>query len=104
MDKEKILKQRYLKMKCRCYNKSYSGYDYYGGRGIKVCDEWLENRNSFVQWGVKNGFEPELQIDRINNDGNYEPNNCRWSTRQEQGRNKRKPNMQRFTGSGYHRK
>lgn len=60
----------------------------YGGRGIKVCKEWLEYI-SFKKWSLQNGYRDNLQIDRIDNDGNYEPSNCRWVTRIENNRNKR---------------
>jgi hypothetical protein len=65
-------------MKARCLNKKYSCYHRYGGRGIKVCDEWRSDFKSFFNWCISNGHKKGLQIDRINNDGNYEPSNCRW--------------------------
>lgn len=76
-------------MKNRCYIKSNQEYENYGGRGIKVCDEWLgENGfSNFYDWSIKNGYKKGLTIDRINNDGNYEPSNCRWITRKEQSKN-----------------
>ena len=61
----------------RCNNSNFKHYKYYGGRGIKVCDRWLRFENFLSDMGIR----PEgLQIDRINNDGNYEPSNCRWVT------------------------
>ena len=75
-------------MKMRCYNEKSSGYKYYGGRGIQICDRWLESYENFL---ADMGERPEgLSIDRIENDGNYEPSNCRWATVLEQNRNKRK--------------
>lgn len=77
-------------MKARCYNKKSAAYQYYGGRGITVCESW---KNSFVCFLKDMGKRPslELSIDRINNDGNYEPSNCRWATIFEQNKNRRKP-------------
>jgi len=74
-------------MKKRCYNPKVSGYHRYGGRGIKICEEWLNNFMSFYNWAMANGWKEGLQIDRINNDGNYEPNNCRFVTSAVNNRN-----------------
>jgi hypothetical protein len=75
-------------MKSRCYDSKRNGYKNYGGRGIKVCDRWLNSFENFLtDMGRKPG--PEYSIDRIDNDGNYEPGNCRWATMQEQSQNKR---------------
>lgn len=68
----------YMSMIERCEKPSCSEFHRYGGRGIMVCDEWKNNRNSFFKWALSNGYKEGLQIDRINNDGNYEPSNCRW--------------------------
>jgi len=70
--------------RCRC--KSASGWDRYGGRGIAVCIEWQEF-TPFHQWAMANGYSDSLEIDRINNDGNYEPSNCRWVPRENNVRN-----------------
>ena len=78
-------------MKGRCKYPSVNDYDKYGGRGITVCEEWINRDNGFENfclWAVKNGYKDDLTIDRIDVDGNYEPNNCRWATTKEQGRNK----------------
>ena len=72
------LRKIYLSMKNRCYYKQDIGYKNYGGRGIKVCDEWLNSFDSFYNWAIQNGYEESLTIDRINNEDGYNPNNCRW--------------------------
>lgn len=70
----------YVSMRERCEKPSSSEYHRYGGRGIRVCDEWKDDRTSFFEWALTNGYKEGLEIDRINNDGNYEPSNCRWVT------------------------
>lgn len=85
-------KTRLFKIWCsmheRCERKKHKYFKDYGGRGISVCDEWNDYIN-FAEWSRNNGYSDELTIDRINNDGNYEPANCRWITRKEQHSNKR---------------
>lgn len=77
-------------MKCRCLNKSTSNYADYGGRGIKICDEWLLDTGSFIEWALSNGWEEGLHIDRIDNNGDYSPDNCRFVTQGENNKNQRK--------------
>lgn len=67
--------------KQRCYNKNNPDYHYYGGRGITVCDEWLNDFIAFYNWSIENGYAENLTIDRRNNDKGYSPDNCRWATR-----------------------
>lgn len=75
-------------MRQRCTNKRNKDYKYYGGRGIQVCLAWTEY-SSFRDWAISSGYAQGLTIDRINTNGNYEPQNCRWITIQEQQKNRR---------------
>ena len=72
----------------RCANPNHIAYKKYGGRGITVCQEWIDSPQAFVDWALANGFSPELQIDRIDNDKGYSPDNCRWVTARENMRNR----------------
>lgn len=78
-------------MIARCYHISHKGYKNYGGRGISVCDEWRGSNGfeNFLKWSLENGFKEELQLDRIDNNGNYEPSNCRWVDGKTNMRNRR---------------
>jgi hypothetical protein len=76
-------------MKNRCYNTKQQNYKWYGGRGITVCDEWLNDYVAFRDWALSHGYLANLSIDRIKNDENYIPDNCRWVTMKEQANNRR---------------
>jgi len=78
-------------MKTRCHCETTPQYKYYGGRGISVCNEWRESYEAFRSWAALSGYSDSLELDRINNNGNYEPGNCRWATRSQQMANTRKP-------------
>lgn len=84
-----LLVSRWFSMKARCYDPHNQAYKNYGGRGIKICDEWLYNFENYYYWCINNGFKQELELDRTNNDGNYEPSNCRFVTRKENVNNRR---------------
>ena len=73
----------------RCENPKREKFGSYGGRGIFVCEKW-HDPNSFIDWAVDSGYEPGLQLDRIDNDGPYSPDNCRWSTPKENSRHTRR--------------
>lgn len=73
----------------RCENPNNKDYKNYGSRGISVCKEWRESFEAFYNWAINNGYADNLTIDRINNNGNYEPSNCRWTDCKTQSRNTR---------------
>ncbi len=75
-------------MRNRCYNEKVDRYENYGGRGIKVCDEWNEDFEPFMEWAISNRYKEDLSIDRINVNGNYEPLNCRFIPIEKQSRNR----------------
>lgn len=76
-------------MKQRCYNENNHKYPQYGGRGITICDEWLNDVTRFYDWAIDHGYKDNLSIDRINNDKGYSPENCRWENSLTQSRNRR---------------
>jgi hypothetical protein len=92
-------------IKSRTLNPKNKRYSDYGGRGITICDDWKNDFMSFYNWAMSNGYSDELSIDRINNDGNYEPSNCRWTTPTIQSRNQRirKDNTSGYKGVSYNK-
>ena len=94
----------YLSMKKRCFSPKTASYKDYGGRGISMCKEWADRRTgyrTFEKWALENGYSRGLSIDRINNDGNYCPENCRWATNKEQANNKRDNHIITVKGARY---
>ena len=93
-------------IKDRVLNPKKENYINYGGRGITICDEWKNDFMSFYNWAMENGYSDELSIDRIDNDENYCPENCRWTTSIIQNRNKRmhKNNTSGFKGVSYYKR
>lgn len=85
-------------MKNRCYNENVRSYKTYGARGIGVCEEWKNDFQAFRDWAINSGYREDLTIDRINNNGNYEPDNCKWSTTKEQANNTSRSHMITYNG------
>lgn len=84
-------------IKSRCNNPNATKYYIYGGKGIKICEEWIKFEN-FYEWSLKNGYKEGLTIDRINGNGNYEPSNCRWVTYKVQSNNTTQNHLLTFNG------
>lgn len=84
------LDNKYRNMIKRCYDQNHKYYKDYGGRGITICDEWLNDKKSFFKWAMNNGYQDDLTIDRIDNDKGYSPDNCRWVDQSTQNENTRK--------------
>lgn len=100
------LYRKWIDMKSRCLNPNSCNYMHYGGRGIVICDEWIgkEGFENFRTWAMSNGYTEGLSIDRIDRDGSYCPDNCRWTTRRVQNINKRpsSPNTSGYVGIKKH--
>lgn len=90
----------WLSMRERCNRVKHPWYQAYGGRGIKICEEW-DDFSKFRKWAMANGYSNELTIDRIDCNGNYEPNNCGWATMKEQQNNKRNNRIIEYKGERY---
>lgn len=95
------LRQTWYDMKRRCYDTSRKRYEYYGGKGITVCEEWKNSFIAFRKWALSNGYQDGLQIDRIDSNGNYCPENCRWVTPHQNKMNKTSnTGISRYKGVG----
>lgn len=87
----------YSSMVQRCTNPNNTDFHNYGGRGITVCEEWLDFEN-FKKWAIENGYADDLTIDRADVNGNYEPSNCRWTSSKKQNNNRRNNRLLTFNG------
>ncbi len=102
--KHKLSKTRIYKihssMKQRCYNPNDENYHHYGGRNIRICDEWIGDDGfiNFYNWSMENGYTEKLTIERIDVNGNYDPNNCKWATKKEQANNRTNTTYITFRG------
>lgn len=92
------VKRLWRMMLARCYDKLSPSYRNYGGRGISVCRTWRDSFNDFRDWALENGYSPDRQLDRVENDGNYEPKNCRFVTPSQNCNNQRRNVRIRYLG------
>ena len=92
-------------MKERCYNPKSTSYNWYGGKGIQICDEWLDDFDKFYNWSINNGYKSNFSIDRIDNSNDYCPENCRWIDKKQQQKNQglRKDNSSGVKGVKFHK-
>ena len=88
----------WIGIKKRCYNKNCKSYENYGGRGIRVCEEWENDYEAFKKWSLENGYNDLLTVDRVNVDGDYSPENCRWVNHHVQANNTRSNRLITFNG------
>lgn len=95
------LYQIWQNMKNRCYNPNVDRYNRYGGRGIKVCDEWKDNFQTFYEWSMNHGYSDNLSIDRKDVNGNYTPDNCRWISMDKQADNKSNSRIFEYNGEAH---
>lgn len=91
----------YDNIKTRCYNKNSPKYKSYGARGVIVCDEWLQSREAFIKWCDETCKDITLTIERIDVNGNYEPDNCKWVTMEQQAKNKQNSIKVNYYGTEY---
>lgn len=89
---------KWINMKNRCNNPKNKSFKYYGGRGISVCKEWSDDFQAFCDWAMKHGYRDDLTIERVDVNGNYEPNNCKWIEFKEQGKNTRRNHFVEIDG------
>lgn len=92
------LYQTYNNMKSRCYKTYAKEYENYGGKGITICDEWLNDFQKFYDWAMMNGYADNLSIDRIDNNKGYSPENCRWVDMSVQNNNTRRTRKIEYNG------
>ncbi|OAV63845.1 hypothetical protein Barb6_03511 [Bacteroidales bacterium Barb6] len=85
-------------LKLKCLNEKSNRFNSFGGRGITICNEWANDYKAFHDWAISNGYSDDLSIDRIDNNGNYEPENCRWTTTTQKRRNNCRNRLIEYNG------
>ena len=88
----------YHNMKTRCNNPKYDKYQYYGGKGIGICEDWANSYKAFEEWALANGYNDELTLDRVDVNGDYTPENCQWVSRKDQANNRTSNRMITYNG------